>query len=196
MKSTATLFLLFAFASLGLGAADGRQSQEDDIREAAFRWQFDHNVSGQQKKAKVYFLAVGEKSADPSDEFIKRFADNKPPVRKRSECSADPGKGVLDKKTGGQGLMFLVTSIKWNSDTEVEVKGGYYESGRSASGNTYTLKKEKGKWKVTNDKLDEIAQGQQVAPANIGRAPRLQAGTLGPAWLRSSLGGGHECSQA
>jgi hypothetical protein len=157
MKNIASLFLLFVFASAGVAADKARQSQEDDIREAVFRWQFDHNVSGQQKKAKVYFLAVGEKYGDPSDEFIKRFADNKPPVRKRSECSADAGKGVLDKKTGEQGLIFHVTSIKWISDTEVEAEGGYYEAGLSASGNIYTLKKEKGKWQVTKDKLVEIS---------------------------------------
>jgi hypothetical protein len=157
MKNNVSLFLLFVFLSVGMGADNARQSQEDDIREAVFRWQFDHNVSGQQKKAKVYFLAVGEKYSDPSDQFIKRFADNKPPVRKRSECTADAGKGVLDKKTGEQGLLFHVTSIKWKSDAQVEVEGGYYEAGLSASGNIYTLKNERGKWKVTNDKLVEIS---------------------------------------
>jgi hypothetical protein len=157
MRNITSLFLFLAFASVSVGADPARQRQEDDIREAVFRWQFDHNVSGQQKKAKVYFLSVGDNYGDPSDEFIKRFADNKPPVRKRSECTADAGKGVLDKKTGGQGLIFNVTRIQWKSDTEVEVEGGYYEAGLSASGNTYTLKKDKGKWQVTKDKLDEIS---------------------------------------
>ena len=157
MKNIVSLLLLSFLASSGMAAEEARQSQEDDIREAVFRWQFDHNVSGLQKKAQVYFLAVGEKGGDPSDEFIKRFAGNKPPVRKRSECSADAGKGVLDKKTGEQGLVFNVTTIKWNSDTEVEVEGGYYEAGLSASGNLYTVTKEKGKWNVTKDKLVEIS---------------------------------------
>jgi len=157
MRNITSLFLFLAFASVSVGADPARQRQEDDIREAVFRWQFDHNLSGQQKKAKVYFLSVGDKYGDPSDEFIKRFADNKAPVRKRSECTVDAGKGVLDKKTGEQGLIFNVTRIQWKSDTEVEVEGGYYEAGLSASGNIYTLKNERGKWKVTNDKLVEIS---------------------------------------
>jgi len=157
MRNFTSLLLWLAFASVSVGADQARQLQEDDIREAVFRWQFDHNVSGQQKRAKVYFLSVGEKYGDPSDEFLKRFADNQPPVRKRSECTADAGKGVLDKKTGEQGLVFNVTRIQWKSDTEVEVEGGYYEAGLSASGNIYTLKKEQGKWKVVNDKLVEIS---------------------------------------
>ena len=154
MKTIARLFLLFAFTSLGFAADKARESQTDDIREAVFRWQFEHNASAQ-----VYFLEVGEKEGDPSDEFIKRFAGNKPPVRKRSECSIDRRRrvGVLDKKTGEQGLIFRVRNIEWKSDTEVDVKAGYYEHGLSASGNTYTLKKEKGKWKVTKDKMDWIS---------------------------------------
>ena len=103
MRNIASLFLFLAFASVSVGAEPARQRQEDDIREAVFRWQFDHNVSGQQKTAKVYFLSVGEKYGDPSDEFIKRFANNKPPVRKRSECTADAGKGGFgqeDRRAG------------------------------------------------------------------------------------------------
>jgi hypothetical protein len=157
MKTSAIFCLLLAFASLGFAADKARESQTDDIREAVFRWQFDHNASGQQKKAQVYFLAIGEKGDDLTDEFMKRFADHKPPVRKVSACSSDAGKGVRDKKTGETGLIFRIRKIEWKSDTQVEVKGGYYEGGLSASGNTYTVKKENGKWKVTNDKMDWIS---------------------------------------
>ena len=157
MKFVAYLFLLFGFASLGLAADKARESQTDDIREAVFRWQFDHNASGQQTNAQVYFLEVGQKGDDPSDEFMKRFAGHKPPVRKKSACNAAPGKGVFDKKTGQQGLIFRATSIDWKSDAEVDVQGGYYEAGLSSSGNTYTLKKKNGKWKVTNDQMQYIS---------------------------------------
>jgi len=153
----AALALLLVFASAGMAATQARQSQEDDIREAVFRWQFNHNVSGLQTNAKVYFLAVGEKGGDPSDEFMKRFVGNKPPVRKRSQCTANAGRRVLDKQTGEQGLIFNVTSLRWISDTEVEAEGGYYEAGLSSSGNIYTLKKDNGKWKMTRDKLVEIS---------------------------------------
>jgi hypothetical protein len=151
------LFLLYLFASLGFAADTTRHGAEDAIREAVFRWQFDHNISGQQQKAQVYFLSIGEKGGDPSDAFMKRFADRKPPVRKKSACTADAYKGVWDKQTGEEGLILRVTNIKWNSDTEVEVTGGFYAAGASASGNTYTLKKEKGKWKVTKDKTEFVA---------------------------------------
>jgi hypothetical protein len=138
-------------------ADKNRASQEDDIREAVFRWQFNHNASGQQWTASAYFLEVNQGDGEPSDEFMRRFADHKPPARKKSACRTSFREGVVDKKTGGKGLIFSVTSMIWISDTEVVVAGGYYEANLSASWNTYTLKKDKGKWKVTNDKLEGIS---------------------------------------
>jgi hypothetical protein len=126
-----------------------RISEEADIREAVFRYEFIHNSSIQGRGAAVYCLSV-EGNSDPPDVFMKRFAGFKPPVRKISECSTDPYKGVIDKRTGKHGLIFRVRSIKWISDIEVEVLGGYFEDGLSASGNTYTVRKKQKKWKVSN----------------------------------------------
>jgi hypothetical protein len=121
-----------------------------------FRHLFEHNASGQQKKAGVYCLSLRE-DADPSDEFMKRFAGHNPPVRKLSECSIGPFDGVVDKRTHKVGLKFRVSSITWISATEAEATGGYFEGGLSASGNTYTVKKVHGKWRVTKDKMNWIS---------------------------------------
>ena len=153
MKTVFYSFLLLVSASLGFAAEEAREAEVDDIHEAVFRWQFVHNASGLQTNAQVYFLQIGEKRGDPTDEFIGRFAGHKPPVRKVSACSAGAGTGVVDKKTGEKGMIFRITQIKWKSATEVDVSGGYYEAGESASSNTYTVKKVKGKWKVTGDKM-------------------------------------------
>lgn len=136
--------------------AEARAKAEDDIREATFRYQFLHNASGLQQKADVYFLSLGGKDRDPSDEFMKRFADHKPPVKKVSQ-SAGRMEGVRDKATGGRGLIFRVEAIKWVSDTEVTVSGGYYEGGLSSSGNSYHLKKQKDKWVVEKSEMHWIS---------------------------------------
>jgi hypothetical protein len=151
MTSVFHVFLLLAVASVSLAADTTRLTQEDDIRETVFRYQFDHNASGLQKSAKGYFLAIGEKGVDPSAEFMKRFAHHNPPVHKGSAW-----------RTGNKGLFFRVTSIAWISDTEVEVVGGYYEGNVSSSGNTYTVKKDTGKWQVTNDKMGTISHGPDI----------------------------------
>ncbi len=152
--------LLFIFMAGCVSSATdaARLIQEDNIREAVFRYQFDHNASGQQKKATVYCLSVGKGRSDPSEDFMRRFADHKPPVRKVSECQINPYKGVLDKHTGAPGLAFRITRLTWISDTEAEVEGGCYEAGLSSSGNTYTVVKQHGTWKVSSDRMNWISQ--------------------------------------
>jgi hypothetical protein len=134
-----------------------RKIQEDDIREAVFRYEFEHNGSALQRKAKVYFIQVGQKYADPSDEFMLRFAGHFPPVRKRSEFQNRFHMRILDRSTEEQGLLFTAGEVTWISDKKVEVAGGYNESDLSASCSTYTLKKRKGKWTVTKDKQGIIS---------------------------------------
>ena len=153
MKTIPRLFIVLAFASLGVAADKAREDQENDIREAVFRYQFHHYNPPLQKTAGAYYLGVGEKITDPSDEFMKRFTDHKPPVRKISTVHYVPDKGIFDNKTEVQGLAFIIRSLKWISDTEVEVSGKCYEGPVSATGNIYTVKKENGKWKVTKDKM-------------------------------------------
>jgi hypothetical protein len=147
---------LLSAASVGYGADTAKLKAEEDIQEATFRYQFLHNASGLKQNAQFYFLSLGEKNADPSDEFMKRFAGHKPVAKKRSQSTGGAG-GIKDKETGGSGLIFTVSKIKWVSETEVEVEGGYYEAGLSASGNTYYLKKEKEKWAVTKDVMHWIS---------------------------------------
>ena len=121
----------------------------DDIREAVFRHQFYHNASGQQQRAETYFLFI-EDGEDPDDAFIERFKDNQPPVKKGSQFKSE---GIFDKKVGFRGLIFNIDSIKQTTTDEVEVTGGYYENGLSASGNIYTVLRVKDKWIVKQDKM-------------------------------------------
>jgi len=79
---------------------------------------------------------------------MKRFAENKPPVKMASECNTSADKGVVDKMTGERGIIFETGAIEWISDTDAEISGSYYANGLAASGNTYYLKKVNGKWKV------------------------------------------------
>ncbi len=137
-----------------------RSAQEDDIREAVFRYQFEHNASGTQQTAQFYCLSLGEysKDIDPDDGLMQRFQGHKPAVKKVSQCICSPEVGVKDKEIGQSGgLVFRVTSIRWISNTEVEVEGGYYEGGLSASGNVYQVVRKGNQWVVTDDKMRWIS---------------------------------------
>jgi hypothetical protein len=129
--------------------------QEEHIREAVFRYQFENNVSGQQKSAKAYFLSLGAagKPSDPSNELLARFINHNPPVKKVSQCTFSVSEGVKDRSTGERGLVFMITKINWISSTSVEVEGGYYEAGLSGSANRYLVKFKNGKWVVTEDTM-------------------------------------------
>ena len=157
MKALVALTLLLSswlvFGTQGQAPDSKREltnAEQDEIREAVFRYQFEHNASGQQQTAKVYFLSFG-KDQEPSDEFIARFKDHKPPVKKRSQSKGQFE--VIDKETGERGLIFSAVSIQVIDTNTVEVDGGYYEAGLSASGNVYTVKRNHGKWIVTKDQM-------------------------------------------
>jgi len=160
MKILRSLIALLVSASIAVAAESKRHEQEDAVREAVFRYQFTNNAAHgpatAEKMIETYYLSIGEKDGDPSVALMKRFAGHKPSVRKVSECSTAKMR-VTDKQTGKLGLIFRVRSIKWISDTEAEVKGGYYEDGRSASGNTYRVRRKGGIWQITKDKMDWIS---------------------------------------
>jgi len=151
--------MMLSVAASALAADEvAKQKAEDDIQEAVFRYMFmHHKASAERLGVKAYYLSLGENEADPSDEFMKRFADNKPPVKKQSEAQADAATGVKDRSTGERGYVLRIEKIKWVNDTEVEAEGGYYSSGVSASGNTYYLKKQDGRWIVAKDVMHWIS---------------------------------------
>jgi hypothetical protein len=168
--------LLLTIASASLAVDTDHTSQEDDIREAVFRHQFDHNASGQKKSAHAYCLSVlmGNKDSDPSDQFIKRFAHHKPPIRKASACHWDSIE-VVENRTGRPALIFFISRITWISDTEVTVDGGYEEGNVSASANTYTVTKRNGKWEITHDQMNAISKSDrptETRAACLGRFVR------------------------
>ncbi len=132
-----------------------RALAEDDIREAVFCYQFEHNASAIQQKADYYFLALGD-GQDPSPELMARFKGHSPPVLPGSLAINSPD-GVTHKSLGGKGLFFNVDDIHWTSENAAKVTGGYFEAGLSASGNTYRVKRRNGEWVVTKDTMNWIA---------------------------------------
>lgn len=156
---------LFTLSSCGdLGTAPPVERSLDDIREAVFRYQFLHNASGQQQSAGVYFIGLYVMDAvyptgaaspqsyyvDPSINLLAKFAGNVPPVKKSSDCTYSV-QGVFDISTGVRGLLFRIESIREIDANKVEVTGGYFEAGLSASGNVYTVARINDGWTVIKD---------------------------------------------
>jgi hypothetical protein len=164
-RSAGFLFLL-AVITVGFAAPVDKGQQENDIREAVFRYQFEHNVSGQKGHAHEYYLSITEVGSsfgrDLPGSFMKRFVGHRPPVRKFSDCRITSDGRVVSKHSGRTGLLFMTGRITWLSDTTVTVNGGYYEGNVGSSGSPYTVANEAGAWRVVKDQMTVISQS--VAP--------------------------------
>jgi hypothetical protein len=128
----------------GESTVSGARADElHDVFEVVFRYQFENNASGLQQDAPAYFLSINKE--DPDEAFLNRFSGNKPPVRKGSEFAV------------GDGVKFYIRSWKWASIDLVEIAGGYYEGGVSASGNRFIVVRKEGRWFVDKDTMDWIS---------------------------------------
>ena len=157
MKLRATALLLFlsivvascaqnAGTSSGNAAPVSRAEAEEDIAEAVFRYQFDHNASGIQKKAARYCLSLpGDRS--PGEAFLQRFQGSQPPVASAEECG----------RVGGKNLYFRVQRFDWRKDDEVWVRGGYFEGNLSSSIEAYQVVLQKGRWVVKGSRMEMIS---------------------------------------
>jgi len=125
-----------------------QMSEEDQIREAVFWYQFEFNVSGLGKAANAYFLSV-EDNEDPGPQLLEQFSGHRLPVKPVSASTLESGTAqVLDRESGRPGLIFRITEIRWLNDDEAEVDGGYQEASESATGNTYRVVKADDRWEV------------------------------------------------
>ena len=163
MRSSGSVLVLFVlvvfavlFATTGCAAtaapADNNQAPPDrtastnDIAEAVFRYQFDHNASAIQKGAEKYCLSLpGEKM--PTAEFLKRFEGNRPPVLAADQC----------ERKSGRSLFFRVQKLDWRKDNEVWVRGGYWEGNLSSSIEMFRVLNENGKWVVKGARMEAIS---------------------------------------
>ena len=135
------LFSASLYAQVATDAAR-RAAQEDDIREAIFRYEM-KNRDG------IIFLDINYQ--DPSDSFMKRFSDVKLSVKKLSAIapSKKPAqRWIYDRKTGKPGVALWVGKFAWTSDREVIVDGGYYCGSLCAGRGDFYVVFRDGRWVV------------------------------------------------
>lgn len=155
-RSVAPYLLPLLFAMMGCASdptpvtqqptSPSRAAAEDDIAEAVFRYEFDHNASRLQKRAEKYCLSLpGEKM--PSAEFLQRFGGNQPPVAAADQC----------ERKSGRNLFFRVLKLDWRKDNEVWVRGGYWEGNLSSSIELFRVVDENGKWVVKGARMEAIS---------------------------------------
>lgn len=142
------LLAMFSFSGcfrgqIGADAA-ARAAQEDDIREAIFRYEMkDH------RSPDVVFLSINNQ--EPSEAFMRRFSDVKLAVKKWSAIApakGPPQRWINDRETGNPGVAISVGKITWTSDHGVIVAGGYYCGSLCAGGGDFYVTLKDGRWVV------------------------------------------------
>ena len=122
-----------------------RTDQEDNIREAVFRYQF----KSFDLLVAYHFISMYGKN--PSAGMLQRFHGEQPPVLpvSDSEKLKKPMKLIQNRNDFKQGALFNQGQIKWISDTKADVDGGF-ECGDicdEASG-VYHVSRQDNKWVV------------------------------------------------
>jgi hypothetical protein len=150
VKRIAILCLMLFVGACASGAppppAQDRFAAQDEILEAVFRYQFQHNASSLQSKADRYCLTLPQ-DQNPGEEFLHRFAGSQPPVVSAGECN----------RKRGRDLFFRVQNLDWRSDQEVWVRGGYWEGNLSSSVEMYQVLRKNGKWTVAGSRMEAIS---------------------------------------
>jgi hypothetical protein len=123
--------------------------QEDDIREAAFRYR----ISSKNSNSRVFLMIDGK---DPSDAFMTRFAESNPPIKKASGAFLE-STWLRDRLTGEQAVELSVGPICWISVDRVELPGSSYCGVRCADMGTYRVVRKSGRWVVQQYEIKAIS---------------------------------------
>ena len=134
-------------------------SEQDAVRLAVFRYLVDHNASGRRHGVPFICLeADGSGHGDPSPFILAAMNERTPRAVPGSACeSSVDGVFLKDDHAQGPGLIFHIEQVTIDGD-RATVTGGYYAAGLSASGNIYTVERQRdGSWTVTGDQLQWIS---------------------------------------
>lgn len=129
--------LLDLRAGVLLGARDPTP-EEENICEAVFRAFIDTDEFGFERRGHHYYLTLLGK--DPSQQFLNRFRKHRARFFRGSLFEVSPGS-----------THFSIYYVAWESDSRVEVGGGYYSGMLAADGRTLILTRGNGLWSVVSN---------------------------------------------
>jgi hypothetical protein len=124
--------------------------QVEDVHEAAFRYFFTHELAGSKAE---YFCISSARSLPLS--FVKRFANNDPPVVWLSECPFSPSKTEPLMKKKEPAVRIGVSNIRWISSVEAEVRGHCRDGELGYTQLLLLLVRKNGCW-IVNDVKTEV----------------------------------------
>lgn len=135
-------------------------TDDDAVRLAVYRYLVGHNASGGQTSVAFVCLEISQHdhASDPSPFIMTAMRGSRPQAVPGSACeSSSSGVFLKGDHAKGRGLVFRTEEVHIDGD-KATVTGGYFETGLSASGNVYTLERQRdGTWLVTSDEMQWIS---------------------------------------
>ena len=137
-----SLMMLVAIAGQN---AEQKEELDSGIVESVFRYQI--KQCGDNTSLTVFLLSVRGK--DPSDEFIKRFADESVSVKKRSVLAkSEATNEFIDKESGKSAALLSIDKLNLPEEGNAQVEGSCGYADWSARGYRYSLVREDKRWMV------------------------------------------------
>lgn len=122
-----------------------------DMLAAALRYDIDRFVEKNRPKLEMCFLSILD--TDPADEFLARLVGTKLEVHKFSEWTTysrnEDGQSIMPKRF----FTISVRDVRIIDSTHAEVDTSWNASGISIPGETFTLERIVGTWRVTGTRL-------------------------------------------
>ena len=118
-----------------------RKAEEDNIREAIVR-----DWAGPKGLKRPIFVSID--GHDPSDEFLARFADLRPPqVKKYSEHRFDIASDhLVDRSTGEHGITLSISTVKWRFGDRAEAEVAVLCGSLCGVGGVFEMVKKRSRW--------------------------------------------------
>jgi hypothetical protein len=141
------IFLLIASMTQPLVKAQRppKQSASADVYEAVVRYQ----TKAWDLAADSYCVSINGR--DAAEDFLERFVPLpvKAALKCRKQTKAKVTVVVLDKKTGKRSVIFDVETIRWITENEAEVAGGYFCGSLCSASGIYHVIRDGTHWVVT-----------------------------------------------
>ena len=137
------LIPLMVLVAVAGQSPEQKEELDSSIVESVFRYQI--KQCGDNTSLKVFLLSV--RGNDPSDEFMKRFADDSVKVKKRSALAkSEATNEFIDSESGKSAALLSIDKLRLLEEGKAQVEGSCGYADWAARGYRYSLVREKDRW--------------------------------------------------
>ena len=96
----------------------------------------------------AFFLACGHQLTVPSDAFLKRFAEYRPPIKSYAASKVSATGDIVDSATGQIGALLQIAGVERKSGTELDFEAALSSLPMNSNRFVYTVVQQEGRWVI------------------------------------------------